>query len=113
MLFLKHRKCDLCASLNSYAESEVNCTLQIRKCKGHQKRDRLLVSKVKFHFQIFQLNINLFDFIQYSQTELILFKKCTNIFVLKFRVRFALNLACFFFALLLNLNKCQDCSYLA
>ena len=31
---------------------------RIAKCKGHEKRDRLLVSEVEFNFQIFQRNEN-------------------------------------------------------
>ena len=46
-------------NLNSSAENEVNFLPSLRKCKGHEKRDRLLVSKVEFSFQISQWNINL------------------------------------------------------
>ena len=43
---------------NSSAESDVNSALQIRTWKWRKKRERFLVSKVKFIFKMSQRNIN-------------------------------------------------------
>ena len=42
----------------SSAKSQVSCALQLRKCKGRTKRDRLLVSLVEFNLWIYQHNKN-------------------------------------------------------
>ena len=36
----------------SFVKRKENSTMEQRKCKGHEKRDRLLVTKVVFNFQI-------------------------------------------------------------
>ena len=42
--------------LISFFKRKANSKFELRKCKGHEKRDRILVSKVEFIFQISQRN---------------------------------------------------------
>ena len=37
----------------SIVKRKVNSTMEQQKCKGYEKRDRILSSKVEFNFQIF------------------------------------------------------------
>ena len=37
-------------------ERKANSTIEQQKCKGHEKRDRLLISKIEIIYQISQRN---------------------------------------------------------
>ena len=41
-------------SVNSIVERKANSTIERQQCKGHEKRDRLLKSKLEINYQIFQ-----------------------------------------------------------
>ena len=40
----------------SFDKRKANSTIEHRKCKGHEKLDRLLTSKIEFNYQISQRN---------------------------------------------------------
>ena len=41
-------------SVHFLFKRQANSTIEQLKCEGHKKRDRLLISKVKFNFEISQ-----------------------------------------------------------
>ena len=43
----------------SFVERKVSSTIEHRNCKAHEKRERLLISKVDFNFQISQQENNI------------------------------------------------------
>ena len=45
---------DYLSSAHLFFKRKANSTIEQQKCKGHEKRDQLLVSKVEFNFQISQ-----------------------------------------------------------
>ena len=59
----------------SFAKRNLTPLLNRKKCEGREKRDRLLVSKVDFLFQISLRNKTVFLVIQFSPIGLILSKK--------------------------------------
>ena len=46
------------SSVHFFLARRANSTVEQQKCKGHEKHDRLLVSKVEFNFQISHRNKN-------------------------------------------------------
>ena len=63
------------SSIQFHLLKHVSCSLQVWRCKGHVKRDRLLVSEVELNSKISQCN-KICLLVQLSQIELILFLKC-------------------------------------
>ena len=45
--------CTFAVQINFICSNLKGCVLQIRKCKGQEKRDWFLVTKVEFNFRIF------------------------------------------------------------
>ena len=58
-----------------------NFTAEHQKCKGHEKHDRPLVSKMEFNYQIshISVNVNFYLSIHFFQIGLILSKKVSII----------------------------------
>ena len=55
------------SSVIFFVERKADSTIEQLQCKGHEKRDRLLVWKGQFNFQISQRIENLSSLIQISQ----------------------------------------------
>ena len=83
MLKFDFSRFDFCFTLSSLVKRNANYTIEQRNCKGHEKRDRLRVSKVEFIFQISQRNKNftyrssffiLRNFYEKSENEILFLK---------------------------------------
>ena len=54
--FFRGLTCDFLSSVHFYCLKEGKPTMEQQKCKGHEKRDRLLISKMEINYQISQRN---------------------------------------------------------
>ena len=61
----------------SFVKMKANSAIEQQNCKGHEKRDRLLISKMEFNYQISHRNKS-FTYRSSSQIGLILTKKCPS-----------------------------------
>ena len=52
-----------------FVQRKANFTIEQQKCKGHKKRDRLLISKREFNFKISQRNNKFNLLIQFYDSE--------------------------------------------
>ena len=69
----------------SLVERKFNPIIEQRKCKGHEKRDRILVPKVEFNFQISKRNKKIYLPMQFSQIGLNLSNGVNHKLFLKFK----------------------------
>ena len=68
----------LLISVQFFCKKNAIFSIEQKKCRGHEKEDRISVLKVDFNLQISQRNKNIYSSIHFSRIDLV-YRKSDNI----------------------------------